>query len=161
MTQSRPWRGSRTALRQFVATENASALILLGATIIALIWANVGPGSYEQVWGTELAVRLGDAELSLDLRHWINDGLMALFFFVVGLEIRREFDMGELRERRRIATPVLAAIGGMAAPALIYVAFNAGQSTMRGWGIVIGTDTAFALGILTLVGGASPRVRAF
>src|SRR4029453_4538642 len=81
--------------------------------------------------------------------------------FVVGLEIRREFDTGELRERRRVATPVLAAVGGMVAPAAIFLAINAGEATARGWGIVMGTDTAFALGILTLVGGASPRVRTF
>jgi len=87
--------------------------------------------------------------------------LMAFFFFVVGLEIRREFDMGELRERRRVATPVLAALGGMAVPAVIFVAINAGEASVRGWGIVMGTDTAFALGILTLVGGASPRARTF
>lgn len=161
MTQTKPWSIRRTALRQFVATENASALVLLAATVTALVWANVWTGAYDQIWGTELAVRLGGAEISLDLRHWINDGLMAIFFFVVGLEIRREFDMGELRERRRIATPVLAAIGGMAVPALAFIALNAGELTTRGWGIVIGTDTAFALGILTLVGGASPRVRAF
>jgi Na+/H+ antiporter NhaA len=100
--------------------------------------------------------------MSLDLRLWINDGLMAFFFFVAGLEIRREFDMGELRERRRVATPVLAAIGGMAVPALIYLAFNWGEPTARGWGIAMGTDTAFALGILTLVGGRwAPRTRIF
>jgi Na+/H+ antiporter NhaA len=100
--------------------------------------------------------------MSLDLRLWINDGLMAFFFFVAGLEIRREFDMGELRERRRVATPVLAAIGGMAVPALIYLAFNWGEPSARGWGIAMGTDTAFALGILTLVGGRwAPRTRIF
>ncbi|CAN5512538.1 MAG: Na+/H+ antiporter NhaA [Acidimicrobiia bacterium] len=149
-------------LREFIGTENAGAVILLLATVTALIWANSPwAASYEDLWQTELAVRFGGRELSLDLRHWINDGLMALFFFVVGLEIRREFDMGELRERRRVATPVLAAIGGMAVPALIYLAINAGEASVRGWGIVMGTDTAFAIGILTLVGGASPRVRAF
>ena len=90
---------------------------------------------YESLWHTEVAVSFGDAGFDLDLRHWINDGLMA-FFFVVGLEIRREFDMGELRERRRVATPVLAAVGGMAVPALIYLAINAGaSSSARGWGI--------------------------
>jgi Na+/H+ antiporter NhaA len=152
-----------TPLREFLSTENASALILLAATVVALVWAN-SPWSagYERLWTTELAVRVGGSELALDLRHWVNDGLMAFFFFVVGLEIRREFDMGELRERRRVATPVLAAIGGMVAPALIYLAFNAGEPTARGWGIAMGTDTAFALGIITLVGGRSPpRIRIF
>jgi Na+/H+ antiporter NhaA len=156
------WTRRLVPVREFVATENASALILLLATVAALVWANSPwSASYESLWHTEVALRFGDAVLSLDLRHWINDGLMAFFFFVVGLEIRREFDMGELRERRRVATPVLAAVGGMVAPALIYLAINAGEPTARGWGIAMGTDTAFALGILTLVGGATPRVRTF
>jgi Na+/H+ antiporter NhaA len=150
-------------VREFIATQNSSAVVLLAATAIALVWANSPwSDSYERAWHTELAVRFGTAELALDLRHWINDGLMAFFFFVVGLEIRREFDMGELRERRRVATPVLAAIGGMAVPALLYLAANAGEPTARGWGIPMGTDTAFALGILTLIGGrASARSRVF
>jgi Na+/H+ antiporter NhaA len=150
-------------LREFIATQNASALVLLVATLAALIWANSPwSASYDAVWHTMLAIRLGDLELALDLREWINDGLMAFFFFVAGLEIRREFDMGELRERRRIATPVLAAVGGIVVPAAIYLAFNAGQPTARGWGIAMGTDTAFALGILTLVGGRwARRTRTF
>jgi Na+/H+ antiporter NhaA len=157
-----PWTRRLAPVREFVATENASAAILLLATITAIVWAN-SPWSagYESLWHTDVAVSFGDAELDLDLRHWINDGLMAFFFFVVGLEIRREFDMGELRDRRRVATPVLAAVGGMAVPALIYLAINAGEPSARGWGIAMGTDTAFALGILTLVGGATPRVRTF
>lgn len=156
------WTRRLAPVRTYVATENASATILLLATVVAIVWAN-SPWSagYESLWHTEVAVSFGDAELALDLRHWINDGLMAFFFFVVGLEIRREFDMGELRERRRVATPVLAAMGGMAVPALIYLAINAGAPSARGWGIAMGTDTAFALGILTLVGGATPRVRSF
>jgi Na+/H+ antiporter NhaA len=141
-------------LREFIATENSSAIVLLVATIVALIWANSPWASgYESFWGTELAVRLGGAELSLDLRHWVNDGLMALFFFVVGLEIRRELDMGELRERRRVATSVVAALGGMVVPAGLYLLVNAAQPSMGGWGIVMGTDTAFALGVLALVAG--------
>ena len=157
-----PWSRRLAPVREFVATENASALVLLLATVTALAWANSPwSASYESFWHTEVSLQFGNAELSLDLRHWINDGLMAFFFFVVGLEIRREFDMGELRERRRVATPVLAAVGGMVAPALIYLAINAGEPTARGWGIAMGTDTAFALGILTLVGGATPRVRTF
>jgi Na+/H+ antiporter NhaA len=141
-------------LREFIATENSSAFVLLVATIVALIWANSPWASgYESFWGTELAVRLGGAELSLDLRHWVNDGLMALFFFVVGLEIRRELDMGELRERRRVATSVVAALGGMVVPAGLYLLVNAAQPSMGGWGIVMGTDTAFALGVLALVAG--------
>jgi Na+/H+ antiporter NhaA len=150
-------------LRRFVATQNASAVVLLAATVAALVWVNSPWGdTYEDFWHTKLTVALGDHVLSLDLRHWVNDGLMTFFFFVVGLEIRREFDMGELRERRRLATPVVAAIGGMIAPALIYLAFTAGDPGARGWGIVMGTDTAFALGVLALVGRRCPaRIRVF
>ncbi|SEF10489.1 Na+/H+ antiporter NhaA [Jiangella alba] len=150
-------------IREFIATQSSGAVVLLAATVAALVWANSPwPDSYEEFWHTELSIRLGDAELSLDIRHWVNDGLMALFFFVVGLEIRREFDMGELRERSRVATPVLAALGGMAVPALLYLAVNAGDSAVHGWAIVMGTDTAFALGVLALAGKrASPRTRTF
>ncbi len=163
-TERTAWvRNLAAPIRDFIATENASAVVLLAATVGALLWANSPWGStYERVWSTELSFRLAGAELSLDLRHWVNDGLMVFFFFVAGLEIRRELDMGELRERRRVATPVLAAIGGLAAPALIYLAFNAGEPSARGWGIPMGTDTAFALGILGLVGRRCPaRIRVF
>src|ERR671919_101513 len=163
-TERTAWvRNLATPIREFIATENASAVALLAATVVALLWANSPWGStYERVWSSTLSFQLAGAELSLDLRHWVNDGLMMFFFFVAGLEIRREFDMGELRERRRVATPVLAAVGGLAAPALIYLAFNAGQPSARGWGIPMGTDTAFALGILALVGRRCPaRIRVF
>jgi Na+/H+ antiporter NhaA len=164
LTERTAWVRSLAApIREFVATENASAVVLLAATVVALLWVNSPWGStYERVWSAELSLRLAGAELSLSLREWVNDGLMAFFFFVVGLEIRREFDMGELRERRRVATPVLAAIGGMVAPALIYLAFNAGAPTARGWAITMATDTAFALGVLALVGRRCPtRIRVF
>jgi len=149
--------------RSFAATQNAGALLLLAATLAALIWAN-SPWSdtYDDLWTTELSITLGDTVLSLDLRHWVNDGLMTIFFFVIGLEIRREFDMGELRERRRVATPVIAAIGGVIVPVLMYLAITSGTDGTRGWGIVMGTDTAFALGVLALVGRSlPPRVRVF
>jgi Na+/H+ antiporter NhaA len=164
LTERTAWVRSLAApIREFVATENASAVVLLAATVVALLWVNSPWGStYERVWSAELSLRLAGAELDLSLREWINDGLMAFFFFVVGLEIRREFDMGELRERRRVATPVLAAVGGMVAPALIYLAFNAGAPTARGWAIAMATDTAFALGVLALVGRRCPtRIRVF
>jgi Na+/H+ antiporter NhaA len=164
LTERTAWVRSLAApVREFVATENASAVVLLAATVVALAWVNSPWGAtYERVWSAELSLGLAGAELALDLRHWVNDGLMAFFFFVVGLEIRREFDMGELRERRRVATPVVAAIGGMVAPALIYLAFTAGEPAARGWGITMATDTAFALGILALVGRRCPaRVRVF
>lgn len=150
-------------MRAFVATEIGSAIILLAAAAAAVVWANLPWGaSYEQVWTSELAISLAGAELSLELREWINDGLMAFFFFIIGLEIRRELDLGELRDRRRAAVPVVAAIGGMAVPALIYLAFNAGTEAAHGWGIVMATDTAFALGALALVGRRWPiQVRVF
>src|ERR671919_605269 len=164
LTERTAWvRSLATPIREFISTENASAVVLLAATLGAMLWANSPWGTtYEQFWSTELSFRLAGAELALDLRQWVNDGLMAFFFFVAGLEIRREVDMGELRERRRVATPVLAAVGGLVAPALIYLAFNAGEPTARGWGIPIGTDTAFALGVLALVGRRCPaRIRVF
>lgn len=162
-TQTVRLRQLASPLRDFIDTENSSAIVLLVATVLALIWANSPwASSYDQFWGTELAIRLGGGELSLDLRHWINDGLMALFFFVAGLEIRRELDMGDLRERKRIATSVVAAVGGMLVPAALYLLVNSGQPSARGWGIVMATDTAFALGVLALVaGGFATRVRTF
>jgi len=165
------WRSQRTAwaraagppLRAFVATETGGAGALLLAAVAALLWANSPwDSSYESVWRTELSIRLGGRALTEDLRHWVNDGLMTFFFFVVGLEVRRELDMGELRERRRLATPVLAALGGMSLPALIYLGLNGTSGGSSGWGIVIATDTAFALAVLALVApGSSLRLRAF
>jgi Na+/H+ antiporter NhaA len=126
------------------------------------VWANISLSSYESFWTTDFSLRLGDHALSLDLRHWVNDGLMAIFFFVVGLEARREFDLGELRDRHRLPLPALAAIGGMTLPVAIYLAFNAGDSSAHGWGVAMSTDTAFALGLLALVGPRiSNRLRAF
>ena len=149
-------------MREYLRTETGGALILFAATLAALVWANVDHGSYESVWTTNLSVQLGGEGISLDLRQWVNEGLMALFFFVVGLEARREFDLGELRERRRIALPVVAALGGMAVPVAIYLAFNAGTPSAHGWGAAMSTDTAFALGVLALVAPASTqRLRVF
>lgn len=149
-------------MREFLRTETGSAAVLLAGALAALIWANVDLSSYEEAWDTELSVRVGDAALTQDLRAWVNTGLMTFFFFVVGLEARREFDMGELRERRRLAIPLLAALGGMAVAALVYVGFNAGRSSAHGWGAAMSTDTAFALGMLALVGPRFPdRLRSF
>ena len=118
--------------------------------------------SYESLWTTDFSLRLGTHALSLDLRHWVNDGLMAVFFFVVGLEARREFDLGELRDRHRMPLPALAALLGMTLPIAIYLAFNAGEPSADGWGVAMSTDTAFALGLLALVGPRiSNRLRAF
>ena len=159
-----PWVHTITRpVRAFVQTEVGSAAVLLAAALAALLWANLPWGdTYEAVWSSELSIGVAGADLSLSLREWINSGLMTLFFFVIGLEIRREFDMGELRERRRVVVPVVAAVGGMAVPALIYVAFTADTPYVHGWGIVMATDTAFALGVLGLVGRRwAPQVRVF
>jgi Na+/H+ antiporter NhaA len=139
--------------RRFLGTEAGSAGLLLAATVAALLWANSPwSGSYESLWATEAGLAVGGWELSMDLEHWVNDGLMALFFFVVGLEVRREFSVGELTDPRRAAIPVVAAVGGLAVPALLYLALAPGGEAARGWGVVIGTDTAFMLGALAVVG---------
>ncbi len=155
-------RSIETPLREFLRTETGGAAVLLAATVAALVWVNVDASSYDSFWTTKLSINVADAGVSLDLRHWVNSGLMTFFFFVVGLEARREIDLGELRERRRFALPLLAGIGGMAAAVGIYLAFNAGRSSAHGWGIAMSTDTAFALGLLALVGPRFPdRLRAF
>jgi Na+/H+ antiporter NhaA len=155
-------RSLQQPLRDFLATETGSASVLLAAALAAIAWANVDLSSYESVWTTPLSIRVGDSGISQDLREWVNNGLMTFFFFVVGLEVRREFDVGELRERRRLALPVCAALGGMAVPVAIYLAFNAGQGSAQGWGAAMSTDTAFALGMLALVGPRFPdRLRGF
>jgi Na+/H+ antiporter NhaA len=155
-------RSAQTPLRNFLRTETGGAAVLLAATIAALVWANADESSYDRVWSTMLSIRLGDAGVALDLRGWVNSGLMTIFFLVVGLEARREFDLGELRERRRFALPLVAGIAGMAGAVAIYLAFNAGRSSGHGWGIAMSTDTAFALGLLALVGPRFPdRLRAF
>jgi Na+/H+ antiporter NhaA len=155
-------RSIQTPLREFLRTETGGAAVLLAAAVAALVWVNVDASSYESFWGTMLSIDLGGSGVSLDLRHWVNSGLMTFFFFVLGLEARREFDLGELRERRRFALPLLAGIGGMAVAVAIYLAFNAGRSSAAGWGIAMSTDTAFALGLLALVGPRFPdRLRAW
>jgi Na+/H+ antiporter NhaA len=114
------------------------------------------------VWATQVSVRVGGSGLSMNLREWVNSGLMTFFFFVLGLEARREFDMGELRERRRLTLPLAAGLGGMVVPVAIYLAANAGRSSAHGWGIAMSTDTAFALGMLALLGRSFPaRLRAY
>jgi Na+/H+ antiporter NhaA len=149
-------------LRAFLQTESGSAGVLLLATVAALVWANFAPEAYAVVWETPLAIRVGDVDLALTLRDWVNSGLMTFFFFVVGLEVRREFDLGELRDRRRAALPVLAGLGGMIVPVAIFLALNVGQASAAGWGMTMSTDTAFALGLLALVArGVPDRVRLF
>jgi Na+/H+ antiporter NhaA len=155
-------RSIRTPLREFLRTETGGAAVLLAATLVALAWANADASSYHDLWATRLSIRLGDHGIALDLRHCVNSGLMTLFFFVVGLEARRELDLGELRERRQVALPLLAALGGMAVAVGIYLALNAGRSSAQGWGAAMSTDTAFALGLLAVAGPRFPdRLRAF
>jgi Na+/H+ antiporter NhaA len=164
LTRRTAWgRNVPAPLRAFLETEASGALLLLAAAVAALVWVNSPWGwSYDSVWSTELWLRLGDVGLEHDLRWWVNDGLMAFFFMVVGLEVRREFDTGELRDRRRAAVPVLAAVGGMLLPVAIFLLFTSGTDASRGWGMVMPTDTAFALGVLALVGRrCPPRLRAF
>jgi Na+/H+ antiporter NhaA len=148
-------RNLAAPVRDFLSTETGSAIFLLAATIVALIWSNVPGSHYESVWTTRLSIDLGGSSISADLRHWVNEGLMTFFFLVVGLEAKREFDVGDMRERRRLAVPVLAALGGMAVPVAIFLAINAGGPGAHGWGAAMSTDTAFALGALALL---TPRV---
>lgn len=147
--------------RTFAGSAAGSAAVLVAAILAALIWSNVG-GSYESFWHIELSIRLGDAGISHDLRDWVNDGLMTLFFLLVGLEARREFDLGDLRDRRRFVLPLLAGIAGLAVPVGIYLLINAGGPGAHGWGVAMSTDTALALGLLSLVGrGVPEKMRVF
>lgn len=149
------------AARSFLRTESGSAVLLLVAAATALIWANVSD-SYEDLWTTELSMGLDDHELALDLRHWVNDGLMVVFFFAVGMEIARETVLGELRGFKALATPTFAAIGGLTVPAGLYLVLNAGGDGADAWGIAISTDTAVMLGVLALVGPRCPdQLRVF
>ena len=154
-------RGS-APLRAFVSTESASAVVLVAAVVVALVWANAAPASYAAVWDTRVALRIGDAEFGQDLREWVGGGLMTLFFLVVGLEARREFDLGDLRERRRFVLPLVAGVVGMAVPIGIFLLFNAGLPSAHGWGVAMSTDTALALGLLAMLGRHVPdKVRLF
>jgi Na+/H+ antiporter NhaA len=156
-------RNLAAPVRDFLSTETGSAAVLLGATVVALIWAN-SPWrhAYTSVWNTDLSIHIGSGELSATLREWVNQGLMTFFFLVVGLEAKREMDMGELRQRQRLAIPVMAAIGGMIVPIAIYLAINAGGPGAKGWGAAMSTDTAFALGALALLTPQSAtRLRVF
>ncbi|HEY1596028.1 MAG TPA: Na+/H+ antiporter NhaA [Thermoleophilaceae bacterium] len=153
-------RNLAAPLRDYLNTETGGALAMLGATVAALLWANSPwPHSYESVWTTKLSIQLGSTGIALDLRHWVNEGLMTFFFLVVGLEAKRELDVGQLRERKRVAIPFAAALGGMALPILIYLAFNAGGAGAHGWGAAMSTDTAFALGVLAIVAPNGTRLR--
>jgi NhaA family Na+:H+ antiporter len=146
----------------FLKTEVLGAILLASSAILALIWANSPwSGSYESLWSTRFAITVAGQSLDLDLRHWVNDGLMTIFFFVVGLEIKREITSGHLANMRAALLPVVAAIGGMAVPALIYL-LVAGQTAPRGWAIPMATDIALAIGVMSVAKGRTPAsLRAF
>jgi NhaA family Na+:H+ antiporter len=143
---------------EFVSVEALGGVVLLLAASLALTWANSPwSASYTSFWEYDLTVGVGALSISNSLVHWVNDGLMVLFFFVVGLEIKRELVTGELRDPARARLPVAAALGGMVVPALIYIAWNPSGPATRGWGIPMATDIAFALGVLALLGPRVPR----
>ena len=155
-----PVRSSRdrpSRLLEFLRTEEASGVFLLGAAVIALIWAN-SPlrESYERLWSTVATVEIDGLDIGMDLQNWVNEGLMTLFFLVVALEVKREVTTGELRDPKKAALPIIAAIGGMVVPAGIYLLLNAGSNTSSGWGVPVATDIAFALGVLTLAASRAP-----
>ena len=143
--------------QRFFKKEATSSLLLIAATIIALVWANSGAFEwYHHLWHTEVSIHFGHTVISKGLSHWVNDGLMALFFFTVGLEIKREILVGELSSPQKALFPVFAALGGMIIPALIYVAINLGNPSVSGWGIPMATDIAFALGAIAIFGKRLP-----
>jgi NhaA family Na+:H+ antiporter len=147
----------RFMFQQFTRLQASGGILLLAATVLALLWANSTWGqSYFELWETYLKIILGDVELGESLLHWVNDGLMVIFFFLVGLEIKREVLVGELASLRHATLPLMAAVGGMVVPAVIYLLFNLGGVAEAGWGIPMATDIAFLLGLLTVLGSRIP-----
>src|SRR3712207_33665 len=141
----------------FADKASSGGILLIAATVVVLVWANSPWGeTYSELWRTKLTIGLEGFSLTKDLTHWVNDGLMAVFFLVVGLEIKREILAGELSSPRRAALPIAAALGGAVVPAAIYIAINAGTEGASGWGIPMATDIAFALGVLALLGERVP-----
>ncbi|QNG18155.1 Na+/H+ antiporter NhaA [Rhodococcus triatomae] len=161
--QSRLRRASMrlAVLRDDTGDDKLAAGFLLAATALALLWANIGD-SYATFWHTPVSVQIGDYGITLDVKHWVNDALMTLFFFVVGLEVKRELAIGELTDRSRAAVPLVAAAAGLALPALVFLLLNPTGEEARAWGVVVSTDTAFVLGALALVGPKNAaRLRVF
>jgi len=148
-------RGNIDAATEYLRDETTGGIALLAATAVALVWANLG-GSYLSFWHTELTLGVGSLSITEDFQHWVNDGLMALFFFVVALEVKREFVTGDLRDRRTATVPVLAALGGVALPAIIFALLTLGSDGASGWAIPTATDIAFAVGVLALLGDRVP-----
>lgn len=143
--------------KEFIRSSTSGGIVLLVCTVLALLWANSSYAhTYFALWENHLTIGVGDFVLSKTLHHWINDGLMVIFFFMVGLEIKREILVGELASIRKAMLPILAAVGGMIGPALIYFLFNVGTPEISGWGVPMATDIAFALGVLALVGDRVP-----
>jgi Na+:H+ antiporter, NhaA family len=157
MPQSRILTRLQQPLERFIHAETSSGLLLLACAVIALVWANSPLAEhYYHFWETPISVGVGASALAKPLHHWINDGLMVLFFFVVGLEIKREFLVGELSSTKKAALPIVAALGGMLVPASVYAVFNVGTRGSAGWGIPMATDIAFALGVVSLMGKRVP-----
>jgi NhaA family Na+:H+ antiporter len=157
VVEQRPVERIVRPFQNFAHKQSSGGVLLIAVTAVALVWANSPWGeSYAALWDSRLSVGVGDFTLSKDLTHWINDGLMAVFFLVVGLEIKREVLVGELSSIRSAALPVAAALGGAVVPALIYITINAGTEGAAGWGIPMATDIAFALGVLALLGDRAP-----
>jgi NhaA family Na+:H+ antiporter len=144
-------------VNRFLDIEASSGILLVIAAVVALVWANSPwAASYRELWTTQVTIDVGGHVVSEDLRHWINDGLMAIFFFVLGLEIKQELTNGQLASVRNAAVPAAGAVGGMLLPAVLYLAFNLGGAGADGWGIPMATDVAFALGVLALLGSRVP-----
>ncbi|KAA1425466.1 Na+/H+ antiporter NhaA [Mumia zhuanghuii] len=157
-----PYPRLSPGLRRYFATEGGGATILLLAAASALIWANVAQGSYHHFWETPTSLEVGDWSLHLSLHHWVNDGLMAIFFLVVGVEVNRELTVGELRSFRAASVPLFGAIGGLAVPIGLYLLINPSGPDAAGWGVPMSTDTAFVIGVLALVGPRCPdQLRVF
>jgi len=146
-----------SSLGEFIPTKSAGGVVLFVATVVALVWANsLWDAAYQDLWHHELSVGVDRFVVSEDLSHWVNDGLMAIFFFVIGLEIKRELVIGELRDPKAATLPILAALGGMVVPALLFVAVAGGGEAGRGWRIPMATDIAFVIGVLALLGSRVP-----
>lgn len=143
-------------IQRILAIEIASGVVLLAATVVALVWANVWTASYDHLWHMPIGGRVGPWAVEQTLHFWVNDGLMTVFFLVVGLEIRREIFEGELASFRKAALPLVAAVGGMLVPAILFATLNAGRDGIAGWAVPMATDIAFAIGILTLLGSRIP-----
>src|SRR5688500_4047953 len=150
-------RPIRDRASEYVRDEQAGGFALLVAAAVALVWVNAwGVSGYESLWTAELRLGVGDASISEDLRHWVNDGLMAVFFFLISLEVKREILRGELQHPKAAALPILAAVGGVVVPVLVYLAVAGGGEPARGWGIPMATDAAFAIAVLAVLGARVP-----